>query len=124
MNTIIRYLISGAINTVLGILIIYGLMFFLKINPYLSNFLGYSIGFFLGYILNKNWVFIKNNKRKFIFLKYLFIILFSYLINIAIVSAAITIIGANPYISQIFGATTYTLVSYILIKKLFSGNST
>lgn len=53
----VRYAVTGAINTLLTLLIIYFTKGILGMNPWLANALGYGAGFVNSFVWNKLWVF-------------------------------------------------------------------
>ena len=57
MMMFVRYAVTGAINTILTLLIIYFTKGIMGINPWLANALGYGAGFVNSFMWNKLWVF-------------------------------------------------------------------
>jgi putative flippase GtrA len=108
-----KFLIVGVANTVFGLCVIFGLMYFFGLNPTASNLIGYASGFVLGFFLNKNWSFKYKVLKQKGFFRYLFVILIAYFFNIVLVSIGTILFNLNPYISQIVGMVIYTTVSFV-----------
>ena len=53
----VRYAVTGVINTLLTLLVIYFTKGILGINPWIANALGYGAGFVNSFVWNKFWVF-------------------------------------------------------------------
>ena len=118
MIVLYRYIVVGIANTILSLVLIYGLMFFFNLNPLVSNFIGYFFGFILGYLMNSKWTFKSNGMSNMSILLYLIVILSAYLANIFLVNLLLRVFEINSYIAQIFGAIIYSLISFIGCKKI------
>lgn len=117
-----KFVAVGFVNTAFGLAVIYFSMYFLEMNPILSNLVGYLLGFLLGYALNKNWTFNSNSSGKSGLLVYLVIILAAYLVNVTSVHLCIIVFSINPYLAQLCGMIIYTVMSFMGCKKyVFTG---
>lgn len=56
-KTIVRFACSSIFNTLIGFGIIIFFQETIKFNPYLSNLLGYVVGYATSYIINRSWTF-------------------------------------------------------------------
>lgn len=108
-----RFLTVGVVNTLFGFSVIFGLMFFLELNPAASNLVGYACGFVLGYFLNKSWSFESYDTKNKGFLRYVTVMLIAYLSNVGSVYFGIIFLGINSYAAQIAGMFVYTSVSFL-----------
>lgn len=61
MLMLLRFAVTGAVNTLLTLAVIYVTKGLLGLNPWLANALGYGIGFVNSFIWNKLWVFRSHN---------------------------------------------------------------
>ncbi|QCT99180.1 GtrA family protein [Campylobacter hyointestinalis subsp. hyointestinalis] len=123
---ITKFAIVGIINTIIGLTIIYVLIY-LRFNDYTANLFGYVIGIFFSYILNKFYVF--NNLRNNINFKeiiiFIIIFIFSYLMNIVILNISLNYF--TSYVAQFFAIFVYTIFKIELciydriIAKLYFG---
>ena len=82
---LIRYLIVGVANTLVGLGTIYFAMYFLHFNVVQSNALGYSIGILLSFSLNKTWTFSSRDHITSSFIRYLLVLGIGYAANLATV---------------------------------------
>jgi putative flippase GtrA len=55
--TLMRYLLVGVANTLVGLSTIYFAMYILQLGVVSANAFGYSIGILLSFALNKTWTF-------------------------------------------------------------------
>ena len=118
MKKFLRYLLSGFINTLATYITS---IIFLKIfNLFLlfSNFLGYVVGIFVSFYLNRNFVFkSKKPEIKKQFYKFIFACLISYFINLIFLIIFSYIFKLKDDFSQILSMATYSISFYILSNK-------
>ena len=110
-----RYLGSGVINTVIGFIAIFSAMA-LGFSPIKSNAAGYAIGFILGFILSKNFVFRSDGHFVTESVCYLISFVISFLINLLVLHLAMAYLNFHVVASQIAAAASYTLTMYILTR--------
>ncbi len=113
--SIIRFGITGVLNTLFGLLMIYLAMFF-GASDVLANLFGYSCGLFLSFQLNSKWTFQYSGKQLPVFFKFCLVILISYLINLSIVIYSIQHLNIDSYLAQAFGIIPYAVISYLGLK--------
>lgn len=109
----VRFLIVGFTNTLVGLLIIYSCKWLLEMGDITANFIGYGIGMILGFMLNKNWTFKYKGEITPTFLRYIFVLISAYLINLSTVIYAINYMLLDSYLAQALGVLPYTLISYL-----------
>ncbi len=118
MKKFLRYILTGFINTFATYITS---IIFLKIfNLFLvaSNFLGYLVGIFISFYLNRNFVFrSKELKIKKQFYKFICACLASYFINLIFLIFFSYVFQFNDYVSQILSMATYSLSFYLLSNK-------
>ena len=115
-NTLfIKYLLVGVANTIIGFGIIFTMMF-IGFSPEVSNLVGYVIGIFVSYVLNKYFTFKKKKKNKKEFFKFIFSMLISYLLNLLTLLICYRILNIDKYLSQIISGVIYTLSGFIFSK--------
>lgn len=114
-NTFIKYGIIGVFNTLVGFGIIF-FLFFLGVYPELSNFIGYVIGFFVSYFLNKKYNFKSENSHKKDLPKFLLSMSLAYILNLLVLIICYRYLDVNVYISQVLAGVVYVLTGYILSK--------
>lgn len=110
-----RYLGSGVLNTVVGFSVIFLLMAF-GISPLLANIGGYFVGFVLGFVVSKRFVFRSNNHFVPESIRYLCAFVISFLFNLLVLKFALTYLKSSAVASQIEAAVAYTLLMYLLTR--------
>jgi len=114
-NTFIKYSIIGVFNTFIG----YGTTFFLfyvKVFPELANFLGYVLGFFVSYILNKKYNFKSTGSHKKDFPRFIASMMIAYMVNLLVFSLMYRFFEVNIYLAQVAAGIFYVMVGYLLSK--------
>ena len=115
MRVLLKYLLVGIINTIVG----YGIIFFLmfaSISPEISNIIGYVIVILVSYALNKIYTFQSKAHPKKEFPKFVLSLLASYTLNFLTLILCIHIFKINPYISQIISGAVYTISGFVFLK--------
>ncbi len=107
----IMFIVIGIVNTIITLLVIWLLMFF-GFGDIFSNATGYICGVVTSYLLNRKITFHYKKSSFNIFVRFLFVIIISYLLNLSIVVFCIKVIKINRFIAQICGMPFYTLFSF------------
>jgi len=108
----IRFGAVGLVNTAIGLITIYSLMFFWGIGPGIANVIGYAIGLAVSFALNRVWTFSSNRPVAHVLPKYLLTAAISYLLNLGAVLSAVSLYSSNPYLAQLFGIGIYTFCMF------------
>ena len=111
--TLLKFLLVGVANTLVGLSAIYFAMYFLQLGIVPANAFGYSIGILLGFALNKTWTFSSHGRVVPAFLRYLLVLAVAYGANLATVLFANSHFNLNPYIAQALGIIPYTVIGYL-----------
>ncbi len=110
---LMRFLLVGIANTLVGLGIIYFLMYYLRFEVVAANAFGYAIGILIGFVLNKTWTFGNQDHVVYSFLRYLLVLSVAYVTNLATVLFANTHFDLNPYLSQALGIIPYTAIGFL-----------
>ena len=111
--SLVRFLIVGVANTLVGIGTIYAAMYFLGFDIVYANILGYTIGVIQSFILNKRWTFDSSDRALSSFIRFLLVLAVAYGANLVTVVVANTAFEVNPYIAQALGIIPYTSTGYL-----------
>ena len=111
-----RYLGSGLFNTIVGFSVIF-LLTSLGFSPYLANICGYIVGFILGFLVAKNFVFYSNGHFFGESMRYLMAFIFSFLLNFLVLTIAIKEFQIGALFAQILAAIAYTICMFILSRR-------
>lgn len=110
---VVRYLLVGVINTIVGLGTIYFAMYFLGFRADRANGLGYSVGIIVSFLLNKKWTFKSYDHLLYSFLRFLTVVSIAYTVNLTVVLCSINEFGINPYVAQALGIVPYATVGYL-----------
>jgi putative flippase GtrA len=108
-----RYLVVGAGNTVVGLLVIYLGMYAMKLGDVAANALGYAVGIILGFALNRRWTFGHRGSMLPALGRFLLVLAIAYAANLAVVVFIADHLHGNRYVAQAIGIIPYTLIGYI-----------
>ena len=107
-----RYLIVGAANTLVGLLVIYFGMYVVKLSNIAANALGYGAGMILGFVLNKHWTFNHQGPVVPAIAKFMTVVAIAYAANLITVLLSADYMQLNSYLAQALGIIPYTLIGY------------
>ena len=117
MSTLIRQSLRfgtvGLVNTTIGLMAIYSIIFFFGANPALANAVGYAIGLAVSFALNRFWTFGDTRSIAKILPSYLLVAAISYLLNLSVVLLGTYHFSVGPYLVQIFGVGMYTVGMFL-----------
>lgn len=109
----IKYLGSGAVNTLIGFATIFGLMA-VGFGPFSSNLLGYFVGLCTGFILARRFVFCSEGNLFAQGWKYVAAFAVSYAVNLLVLYLCVIQFEFENYSSQIFASIAYVGLMYVL----------
>jgi len=110
-----RFSLVGVFNTIVGYALIFSLMF-LGVGVYLSNALGYGVGFIVSFLLNKNFVFRSRGCYLRESMKFLMFMGLAYLLNLTTLHFLLRF-DVNPYLCQLIAGATYSIAMYLTSRK-------
>lgn len=108
-----RFLSVGAVNTLVGLGVIYACKWLLGFGDILANASGYTVGLTISFMLNRHWTFGHKGKVPVAVLRFLAVFAVAYSINLLCVLLAIRVAGIDGYISQAIGILPYTAIFYL-----------
>jgi putative flippase GtrA len=108
-----RYLVVGAGNTLVGLLVIYLGMYAMELGDVAANALGYAVGIVLGFVLNRSWTFGHRGSMLPALGRFLLVLAIAYAANLAVVVFIADHLHGNRYVAQAIGIIPYTLIGYI-----------
>jgi putative flippase GtrA len=108
----VRYVLVGAVNTVLGLLAIYACKWLFRLDDLHANLIGYTAGLAISFTLNKRWTFRFAGPALPALARFVLVIALAYLANLAAVLGLIAA-GMNGYLAQAVGIVPYTIVGYL-----------
>lgn len=111
-SSLVRFLLTGAANTLLGLGIIYALKL-LGMHDVPANLLGYALGIWISYAMHASWSFEYRGSMRTALPRYVLVTVLAYLANLATVSVVLYWWGLNGYVAQALGVPPYALLSYL-----------
>jgi Predicted membrane protein len=119
--SLVRFALTGILNTLVGLGVIYALKWFLGFTDTIANLTGYSVGLLVSYLINSRWTFAYRQSLLPVLPKYLAVVLVAYLTNLAVVHLCIVRLQLNSYLAQACGVIPYAGLSYILLRVFVFG---
>lgn len=111
-SSLVRFLLTGAANTLLGLAIIYALKL-IGLHDVPANLLGYALGIWISYAMHAAWSFSYAGSVRAALPRYVLVTIVAYLSNLATVSIALYWWGLNGYVAQALGVVPYVTVGYL-----------
>lgn len=111
-TTFIKFLLVGVVNSSVGLAVIYACKWFLGLGDVPANMAGYAVGLMVSFVLNSRWTFRYRGDIWPAVVRFLFVFLVSYLINLFVVLLLIDSFTVNSYLAQAIGVPFYTLTFY------------
>lgn len=110
-HSAVKFASVGMINTLLSIIVIFSLKYFVSASDVVANAIGYVLGLACSFILNKRWTFNHIGNTWSTIPKFLLVFAISYLINIFTVLMLIKL-GVNDYLAHLAGIPPYSVAFY------------
>ncbi len=111
-RSMLKFIVVGISNTLIGLAIIYAAKWFLRIDDLTANLMGYGVGIMFSFICNKRWTFGHIGGTVPAFARFFAVLVAAYLLNLITVIWAIRL-GINDYLAQALGVVPYTAFSYL-----------
>lgn len=108
-----RFFSVGALNTLVGLLVIYAAKWFFQFGDFTANATGYGIGILLSFVLNSRWTFSYRGAQVPAFARFLAVTAVAYGINLLTVMMAIRLLDIDGYVAQALGILPYTVTAYL-----------
>lgn len=112
MAQAMRFGLVGVINTLIGVSVIYGMMYLVKASPVLANLAGHSIALCVSFFLN-SWFTFEQRPTRGHAIGFLGIFGVSYLVNLGVLLLG-GVAGLDPAIAQLPAMVSYTIVFFLI----------
>ncbi|NNL18074.1 MAG: GtrA family protein [Boseongicola sp.] len=110
-----RFATVGALNTVIGVAVIFACYQLFDLGLTLSNAIGYGTGLVISFALNGAWTFGSSQYNAPAIAKFLVIVAIGFFANLAAINLLMAL--AVPYtIAQLFGVCTYSALVFLGMK--------
>ena len=114
----IKYLMVGAVNTVVGFGIIIFCIEVLGLHPVAANATGFSVGAVVSFLLNRSFSFRSKVPIATGLPSFVAVVIAGYLLNLAALLVGQEMLHLGIYPSQILGVSTYVVAVYFASKSL------
>ena len=111
-SSVVRFLLVGLGNTVLGLATIYAFKWFARWDDVPANAMGYAIGITFSFIANKRWTFRHEGVVVRSFARFVLICAIGYAANLAVLLFLVQGLEWNGYLAQIVAIGTYAVITY------------
>lgn len=109
----LRFGVVGLVNTTIGLIAIFSIIFFFNANPLIANAIGYSMGLMVSFALNRFWTFEYTQDVVKVLPSYFLVAAVAYLLNLSAVLLGTYHLGIGPYLVQFFGVGIYTVTMFL-----------
>lgn len=112
-HTFIRFVLVGALNTLVGMSVIFIAWRFFGFSDLAANMLGYAIGFCCSYGLNRLWTFSDRGSVSRSLWRFALVCATAYSANLVVLFGSREMMGPESFLPHVAGTITYTLVGYL-----------
>ena len=117
MIQLIKYAVTGVINTLIGYGVFWVLLTQFNIPAEYANAAGYGIALIFAFLLNKIFVFNTSTFHPGMVPRFVVAFLVTFLINQLVLIVFHRVLGVRAEIAQLLAMSTYTILFYILNKR-------
>lgn len=122
-NELIKFLIVGVLNTIIGASIMFGAYNLMGLNYWISTSLNYIIAGAFSFFVNKKFTFKSEGKTFQKIILFTITLIFCYFVAFYLSKKMLTFININNIklkenISMVLGMVIYTILNFILQKKI------
>ena len=112
--TLIRFLIVGVANTIVGLGTILLLQEVVGVPYRWANVSGYAVGLVNSFLWNKFWTFQSPGWQKTELYRFFFVFLISFGVQFAVLHITIEQLGLVDHLGQLVAIVFYTMLNYTL----------
>ena len=109
----LRFILVGVANTLVGLGVIWCVKELLWRGNVVSNISGYVVGVTVSFILNKRWTFSFRGDSGAALIRFLTVVIISYVANLLTVLALVRVSGRDSFWFQVCGAVAYSSLFYL-----------
>jgi putative flippase GtrA len=117
MKQLVRFLLVGGLNTVLGYAVIFGCMYLGGLSPETSNVLGYGVGLTTSYALNRTFTFGSRQRVGREATKFFVVFLGAYALNFVVLLLLVRGAELHAGASQLLAGIVYLAAFYLLSRQ-------
>lgn len=112
-QTFIRFVLVGALNTLIGMSAIFVAWHFFGFGDLAANLTGYAIGFCCSYGLNRVWTFSDRGAVSRSLWRFALVCAAAYGLNLIVLFGVRHLIGPESFLPHVAGSVAYTVAGYL-----------
>lgn len=116
MNELLRYLVAGGVNTLLGYGVFWVGLHHLGLSASAANALGYGVALCAAYILNRIYVFSTSSGSGMSIIRFTVAFMVAFAINQGVLAVGISLLNLRAEFSQVIAMAVYTVAFYVANK--------
>jgi putative flippase GtrA len=120
-SSVIRFVIAGAVNTVVGYAAFLGSFYGAGLSLVASNASAYALGLLTAFLQMRLWVFPSQSEVWSYTLKFLLIFIISYSLNLLTLFGVTSFLNLKGWASQLIAMSTYSTTAFFLSRKFLGG---
>ena len=110
---VIRFLLVGVLNSVVGLGAIYAGKYFLSLGDVPANAIGYLVGLLNSFFWNRHWTFSHSGNTASTTARFILVFAVAYVANLMLMLNLISWFHLNGYLAQAFAVVPYTVIFYL-----------
>lgn len=123
MIKLLRFATVGVVNTLIGYAVIFGCMHLLKMEPVISNVVGYMTGLVTSFVLNRRYTFRSSAAAWPEALRFAVCFALAWLLNLGILVWTTRHTAVGPYWAQVIAGLAYFAAFFVLSKHVVFARS-
>ena len=112
----LRFGLVGALNTAVGLLVIYACKWFFSIPDFAANAVGYGVSIGQSFLLNGRWTFSFEGPVGRALGRFFIVVAMAYCANFIALAALVSVVHFNGYLAQAIAVVPYVCISYFGMK--------
>jgi putative flippase GtrA len=111
-GSMLRFLIVGGSNTLVGFAVIILAVRVFGLNDLAANAIGYLVGFLWSFALNRRWTFRHSGEPTAALLRYALVCAVAYALNVIVLIGVRSALPSAHILAQMAAVITYSVVAY------------
>jgi len=107
-----KFVAVGLINTMTTLLIIYIAIGIFKLPDVPANFLGYIVGLFISFTLNRTWTFENRAYSHQMVPRFIAVFAIAYIVNLIFLLTFIEVLDVDQFIAHLIAMPAYTIIFF------------
>ena len=112
-SSLLRYMIIGVANTMIGLSVIYLCKWLLVMGDIPANVFGYAVGLIFSFFFNRKWSFEHKGAVLPAGIRFIIVIMVAYIANLLVVLISIDMLNINSYLAHAIGVVPYFVIGYL-----------